>query len=405
MAPPPRLHRSRSLLASLPPLLSLLICLPPAPSQASPAATLPAADAPSCQAAASLVERQVSQLSAAAAGLSVLLLGEVHTSAADHGWQLAVLQSLHRRRPHLSLGLEMVPAARQNTLDRFSSGSLDEAGFLREVGWEQVWGHDPDLYLPLLRWARQQRLPLLALNVEPSVVRRVRQQGLAAVPPAEREGVGPPAPVGASYRQRLQDAWQAHRPVGAAPAPADRDDLERFIDGQRLRDRAMAERLAQAHRRQPERLLVALIGRGHLEGGDGVPRQLQDLGIRQVQSALRPPSPAGCAAAPAGIRLGAYLESDAGGVWVRRIAPGSAAAAAGLRPGDRILELNGRAVERAGQVIRSVRLLPEGTPLRLTIERQGRRLQLELALPPVSSPRQAARDNGPGHPPRLSPRA
>jgi S1-C subfamily serine protease len=56
--------------------------------------------------------------------------------------------------------------------------------------------------------------------------------------------------------------------------------------------------------------------------------------------------------------------------------------------------LNGRAVQRAGEVIRGVRLHPDGQPLVLTIERAGRRLRLQLRLPASSEPRLAARDNG-----------
>jgi S1-C subfamily serine protease len=169
-------------------------------------------------------------------------------------------------------------------------------------------------------------------------------------------------------------------------SPADADDLERFIDSQLLRDRAMAEGLAAARRRDPGRLVVALMGRGHLEGDDGVPAQLRRLGVGEVAVLERPAEPEGCGAPPPGARLGAYLESADGTVWVRRVAPGSAAAAAGLRPGDRIRAVNDAPVERAGQVIRRVRAQPAGVPLRLTIERQGRAWQLELRLlaPPVT---------------------
>jgi len=85
-------------------------------------------------------------------------------------------------------------------------------------------------------------------------------------------------------------------------------------------------------------------------------------------------------------RLGAYLESDDGGVWVRQVAPGSAAEAAGIRPGDRIVEMNGMAVQRAGQVIRGVRLHPDAKPLELTIERDGLLLRLQIALPMACDP-------------------
>jgi S1-C subfamily serine protease len=81
-------------------------------------------------------------------------------------------------------------------------------------------------------------------------------------------------------------------------------------------------------------------------------------------------------------------------VWVRRVAPGSAAAAAGLRPGDRILAVNGEAVQRAGQVILRVARHPATEPLRLTIERDGQSQTLEVRLPPPTATRLANGENG-----------
>jgi S1-C subfamily serine protease len=133
----------------------------------------------------------------------------------------------------------------------------------------------------------------------------------------------------------------------------------------------------------PNRLVVALIGRGHLEHG-GVPTQLSQLGLARALSRERPELPEGCGPPPVGARLGAYLESADGAVWVRQVAPGSASAAAGLRTGDRVLAVNGEPVGRAGQVIRRVRQQPAEVPLRLLIERAGRRLELEVKLAPAT---------------------
>jgi hypothetical protein len=366
--------------------------MPTATPTARPGAI--AAD-PACAAALRRADAQRQQLRQQANRLAVLLLGEIHTSAADHAWQLATLEQLRGER-QLVLALEMIPAARQPVLDRFNRGELNETELLQAVDWAAVWGHDADLYTPLLHWARLHQVPLLALNAEPELVRRVRRQGWAALPAGERQGIGDPAAPGPAYRQRLEQSWRGHgssNPGGTSGSAA-AADLQRFIDSQLLRDRAMAEQLLAAHRRDPGRLLVALVGIGHLQGGDGVPQQLQALGLKQQLSLVRPALPEGCSAPPAGARLGAFLESDEHGVWVRQVAPGSAAAAAGLRPGDRIVELNGRAVQRAGQVIRGVRLHPGSEPLMLTIERQGRRLQLQLRLPASRQVRLAARDNG-----------
>jgi len=87
-------------------------------------------------------------------------------------------------------------------------------------------------------------------------------------------------------------------------------------------------------------------------------------------------------------RLGVYLESDTGGVWVRQVPPGSVAEQAGLKAGDRILELNGAPVQRAGQVIRAVRLQPEAKPLEMLLERAGRQLRLQIKLPELPTLRQ-----------------
>lgn len=371
-------------------LLVLLVLLlgAGAPLLAQPA---PAPAAIDCREPLRAARQQQRDLARRGPTLAVLLLGEIHTSVADHAWQLESLDTLHGAGVPLQLGLEMVPAPRQAALDRFATGATDENTFLKEVGWTEVWGHDPALYLPMLRWARQRGVPLLALNAEPALVRRVRQQGLAAVPAVERAGIGEPAPLGPAYRERLRQAWLGHGGggqggSGSGARAAERADLERFLDSQRLRDRAMAERLAAARQADPRRLVVALIGRGHLEGDDGVPTQLRALGVGPTVALLRPQTPPACAPAPRGARLGAYLESTDGAVWVRRVAPGSAAAAADLRPGDRIVAVNGEPVQRAGQVILRVANQPPGQPLRLSVERAGRRRTVLVTLPTPPSP-------------------
>ena len=344
-----------------------------------------------CQTALAAAALQQSDLLQRAPELAVLMLGEIHISSADHEWQLRTLERLSLQR-QLVLALEMIPTARQPVLNRFNNGDIDLATLLKEVDWASIWGHDPELYVPLLRWARLKRVPLLALNAEPALVRQVRQGGLAALSPAQLQGIDQPAPASQAYRQRLAISWRAHQSLGDSHNNA--ADLERFIDSQVLRDRVMAKRLVAAHRLNPQPLLVALIGAGHMEGNDGVPQQLRQLGLKQQLALKRPLLPDGCVPPPSGARLGAFLESDPSGVWVRQVAPGSAAAAAGLRPGDRILELNGQSVQRAGQVIRGVRLHPDGVRLRLTIDRKGQRIQLDLQLPASNEPAIAARDNG-----------
>ena len=71
-----------------------------------------------------------------------------------------------------------------------------------------------------------------------------------------------------------------------AHASSDPAAFERFVRGQLVWDRAMAEAIAAAHAREPRALIVGLLGRGHIEHGHGVPYQLAALGLADVATAL-----------------------------------------------------------------------------------------------------------------------
>ena len=176
----------------------------------------------------------------------VVLLGEEHDLAADHRWELASLAYFARMRPGLVLGLEMFPRSKQAALDRFVAGGVSEADFLQQTDWAHVWGFDPALYMPIFRFARDHHIRMLALNVDSKLVHRVAKAGWANVPHSEREGVGDPALPNAAYRAELEGEMQGHAGMNASPS-----GLQHFIDAQLLWDRAMAERIAAQHARQP----------------------------------------------------------------------------------------------------------------------------------------------------------
>lgn len=222
------------------------------------------------------------EVMARAAEAPVVLLGERHDAADHHRWQLDTVRALHALRPGMAIGLEMLPRPAQPALDRWVAGATDEATFLEESGWRRSWGFDPELYLPILRFARAERIPLIALNVDRELVRRVGREGWASVPPADRRGIGDPAPALPAYRTSLAGILADHMPAGQpGPDPA---RIDRFVEAQLLWDRAMAEALArEAGDGAP---VVGLMGAGHVENGFGVPHQLHALGISGTVSLL-----------------------------------------------------------------------------------------------------------------------
>ena len=218
-----------------------------------------------------------------------MLLGESHDDPAHHIWQCDTLGALFARRPALAVGFEMFPRRVQPVLDRWSRGELDEAGFLAAVDWPRIWGGDPGLYLPLLRFAQLNGLPVIALNVERETSRAAGAETFAGLAAAEREGVGEPAPATAAYRDRLL-TWFKQHPHG----DADPVGFERFVRVQLFWDRAMAEAIASALVGLGRPLVIGIMGSGHVEYGDGVAHQLAALGERDVAAALPWPAGAEC---------------------------------------------------------------------------------------------------------------
>ncbi|MGO8868802.1 MAG: DegQ family serine endoprotease [Alphaproteobacteria bacterium] len=84
------------------------------------------------------------------------------------------------------------------------------------------------------------------------------------------------------------------------------------------------------------------------------------------------------------------------GVLVNDVYKGGPAAAAGLKPGDVILKIDGRAVDDAESLRYRIATKPLNGKADLTVYRQGRQLELTIALtaPPESVPRETTRLEG-----------
>lgn len=329
-----------------------------------------------------------------------VLLGEEHDNAQHHAWQLHLLAALHARQPEMMIGFESFPRRVQPVLDRWASGQMSEAELLRDTQWEQIWGIDPQLYLPLFHFARMHRIPMLALNVERGLVQRVGQQGWRAIPISEREGVGDPSPATPAYLQSLYLSYRAHGSADTTPASGLEDPKFRnFADSMLLWDRAMAEALARPLLTQRTSLVVGIAGRGHLEYRHGIPRQLHALGIDESVVLLPWDNEAQCEPPPPNIadavfglnatamhadtpRLGVELGLSNDRVRIQRIMANTVAAQSGLLAGDILETVAGSPVASMQSVISIVRRQAPGTWLPIVVNRDGKRLELIAKFPP-----------------------
>ena len=336
--------------------------------------------------AAPLLERMAHQ--------QAVLLGEAHDSAEDHRWQLHTLAQLQARQPKIAIGFEMFPRRLQGVLDQWVAGKLSEREFLQRAEWDKVWGFPARDYLPLFHFARMHRIPMLALNVERELSEAVRKQGWDAVPDSQREGVGRPAAPTPDYLKELRTVFE-HHPDRDKDAQA----FDRFVAAQTLWDRAMAEGVAAQLKRQPDGLVVAVLGAGHVRHGYGLKHQLEALGIARVGMLLTWPQELPCAELPRGmadavqivrappdqpVRIGVAVapgKEDGKGLRIAEVATDSIAARAGLKKDDVIVAVAGRPARSLQTLRNAVQEQPPGTLLPLTVKRGDAELEIVARFP------------------------
>src|SRR5438874_5201535 len=151
---------------------------------------------------------------------AVVLLGESHTDVDHHRVQLQSLAALYGRGKNIVVGFEAFPRRLQSVLDDWVDGKLTDEAFLKASEWRQVWGYDAALYMPLFQFARLNHIPMVALNVERTLVARVGQEGWDAVPASQREGLSDPASASPAYQRELARVYLIKRTM--PPEAADR---------------------------------------------------------------------------------------------------------------------------------------------------------------------------------------
>ena len=131
-------------------------------------------------------------LAARLADVRLLLIGESHDSMEAHRVQLAVIKELVAAGREVVIGLEMYPYTEQPFLDQWVGGMLTEKGFVELSRWYHNWGFNWGYYRDVLMFARDRRVPVVAVNTPRSVVSAVRQKGFSGLTEEEAYDVRHP---------------------------------------------------------------------------------------------------------------------------------------------------------------------------------------------------------------------
>lgn len=211
-----------------------------------------------------------------------ILLGEHHSNEQHHKWHLQTIKSLYALRKDIALGFETFPRRLQPVLDQWITGKLSKKQFKEKLDWDSFWSFDIALYMPLFEFAKDNQVPMYALNVDRTLMNSVRKFGWKAVPDSQKEGLSDPAQPSQDYLEILAASYLQHNPLNPdneLQLELDGKKFYLFIQGQLLWDRAMAEGVAAVLAKNNAPLVIGIMGSWHLINRHGVPHQLSSLGI------------------------------------------------------------------------------------------------------------------------------
>lgn len=206
------------------------------------------------------------QLARRLADTDVVIVGEYHGHHGSHLLQSRLQTALYRQQPRQILSMEQFNLDHQPELDRYLQGETGETEMIEDAA---AWDNYRASYRPLVEFARQKNLPVIAANAPADVVRCVGRKGssyLDKAPESIRQALpSEPFMDTPAYREKFSDAIGAsHRGDSAM-----NERMENTYKAQLLRDNTMAARILEARARFPGHQVLHLTGTFHSEGGLG----------------------------------------------------------------------------------------------------------------------------------------
>lgn len=208
----------------------------------------------------------------------IVYLGEEHHNPYHIQAALKVLDQLVADGIEPTIGMEMFGWDGQPALDNYVATTQPVTNeFLEQVRWKQNWGGAFDDYAPLVTFARDRRLSVLAMNPPKPLIRHVVKLGLDQ---ARQEPEWEPWGIlqediedDPAYRERIVD--QLRRCHGGTE-----EHFRTMYEASTVRDEGMARTLAirqEEFRREngsTRRMIVSYTGGGHVQYNLPVPKRV-----------------------------------------------------------------------------------------------------------------------------------
>jgi uncharacterized iron-regulated protein len=230
-------------------------------------------------------------------GKRVVFVGETHDDPTGHMLELELLKRTTETyaakapaggeaRP-VALSLEFFERDVQLPLDEYLAGVIPESSFRADT---RPWARYQTDYRPLVEFAKEHDLPVIAANAPRRYVSMVTRRGRESLNALSPQSLAylPPLPYGKAspaYRAKWiasiaevmeQEGKKCGVAVADAPAPmGSHQGMGNQLDGQVLWDVTMAHSISRFLTAYPAALVLHMVGGFHVERGTGIPEQLK----------------------------------------------------------------------------------------------------------------------------------
>jgi len=224
------------------------------------------------------VYRTVAQAADELKNYDVILVGEWHDHPGNHLAEMELFREIHARAPQLALSMEQFERDVQPVVNDYLAGRIGEEALERRG---RAWGNYDESYRPLVEFAKDHGLPVIAANAPASLVRCVGEKGPEFLTQLDSEkrlwaaatlhlGDGP-------YKDKFM-RFLAEDTSHGTPAsnPEAAANNARAWAAQVLRDDTMAESIALYLGKNPGHKVMHITGDFHVEGGLGTAERLKE---------------------------------------------------------------------------------------------------------------------------------
>jgi uncharacterized iron-regulated protein len=212
------------------------------------------------------------QIIDAAGKADAVFLGENHDDAVAHYLQSEILKKIfenYGKQKIVALSMEMFERDVQTILDEYLYDLITEKKFLDD---SRPWNNYKTDYRPLIEFAKQNKLAVIAANAPRRYVNMVSRNGRNSLNVLSKEAKKWLAPL--PYKAASEEYSQKFKALMGGMS-SDNHNLSKILDSQTLWDATMAFSISEFLKRNKNALVVNLNGSFHTEKHLGTVEQLQ----------------------------------------------------------------------------------------------------------------------------------